>query len=497
MQMERLPYPALPAAKLPSGPLYNSPLWGNPNVARPAQPYIEAFGQFTSERDKHIALHISETLDCNLVEGRLEPAGHAAANASLRALIPIFSPTGKRQIDGKTLPQAAEALIASRLTCPEVDITAPSGSWGRLPEVIKQQLTLHGTDMKLELAANCTVGCNFCALANKGPISAKASFDSSLAVMYDFIRRQDVYNHRPQGGYDSAYWGTDPFDLKWASTGVTPERDYTDLHAAYSMLGAPRYRYLYTSTSVPLGEELRILNFGHKELYRQNLNHTPLRISRTHVNTSRVDHIATVLEAIRPNNRLKINDVREHIAIRGAKWAVDQQVSLWDITGPNCRDGAIIGVHTVDSVIMQGASPERKSGELRQSIEQPYNGGCTYTIPHHQVKPTLNGKTPFNVIYPDTEITTVTVDNNGTETMREERMAGDPHRALLRVAGALINFDRQATATPGPNAASIAVLRQVLGPDVKIIREYITAGHDNRSMHGILGLLAKKGYSTA
>ncbi|HSX16148.1 MAG TPA: hypothetical protein VLF40_05125 [Candidatus Saccharimonadales bacterium] len=458
-----------------------------------ATPYAEtsAFiteqGRFHSEKDRSIALSIAGRLEERSRYGRLSDGEYLAAAASLRALVPTDNGRGGRQIDGKTIVPAMEERIRSRLASPEIDIAAPDGSWGRLPKIVKNYITRGGSDISMELTANCTVGCSFCALANKGPISAKASFDSALAVMQYFISNQPP---DPTGRQlDYLYYGTDPFDAKWVADASNPEdRDYSDLAAAYRRIAGPA-RSLGTTTAVPLGEELRVLDFMDRvltgrDLYGQHCEWA--RISTTDVNASRVEHIRTLLRALHPitHSDILANDVRNNVAARGsALSSTTKTFNLWDITGPDCYDGVLIGVHSADSLIMQGASHERPNGSLRTPVETKQGSVTRYAVPRHQKKPFFDGNSRVGGIYPDVAVDVFEVDEEGVMSQHSEHMSQDPHRALLRLAG--LQIHRNALEAQGRRLESRIVI-PMFTPDILRMRAYLRSGGNNGMMRAIL-----------
>lgn len=458
--------------------------------------FIEQQGRFHSEKDRIIAGAIARQLHNSFRENQITIDGYAQASLALQALIPVDNGLGKRQIDGKTIPPAAEQKITSRLQGAEVDIAGPEGSWGSLPESVKSHAIGWGSSITLELTTHCTVGCSFCSFANRGPVAAKASFDSTVAVIHDIMERQSAYHH-PAPLSDSLYWGTDPFDIKWAATDTSPERDYFDIAKEHTRLAFGKERGLYTSTAVPLGEELRVLQFFNTTLsYSYNNRFDEIRLSKTRVNARRVQHLQTILGALHPQStsKLKVNEVYDHIALRGSQWeTASRDVNLWDITGPNCRDGVIIGVNSVDSVMMQGGSHQRPSGEVRTPIRKRVGNIDTYTLPHFNFKSKLDGSARLSAIYPDVEYSVIQISPDGQQTRETYKMEGDPHRALLRLAGAAVHYISPIQQARGKETI-VEEFGNFFGQDVELIRKYLESGANNQVMAGFLRMLGRDGY---
>jgi len=448
--------------------------------------YIEQ-GSFHSEIDRTIATSLCGAIEWNAAEGLITPEVRAEALASLRALVPVVGEDGRRRIDGQPLSIATERWIASRLNSAEVDIAGPNGSWGRLPELVRREIASPGNELRLELTTNCTAACSFCSFADKGPIAAKASFGSAVAVMSEFASHP-----APPGAgtlVDSLYWGTDPFDAKWNNGGL--ELDYRDLAMAYASLAHGNNRALGTSTAVPIGEEFRVMDFVR---LTSELRWLPVRISVTDKNASRVDRIGKVLKAAVPGYETAIRPMsflkRQGPALRGrAAWsrARPEDIRAWDIVGPNCADGAIIGVKGVDAVIMQGASSERPNGETREPVYagKDEHGNSRYIVPRNNVR---TDDSEGADAYPDVQVSIFTYDPGGRFIERyTEVRTNDPHRALLRLMGAWASL--KATGVKG-NAASF--MRQYQ-QSVEAIRRYLGEGNTNPSMVRALGILAEAG----
>jgi hypothetical protein len=484
-------------------------------------------GSFHSPVDQDIASELAASIRNNGRGRWIAPATCNEAFVALRALVPVTRPDGRREIAGRAIAPGAERWIASRLESPEVDLSGPDGAWGRLPEPVKRELTYHASGMRMELTGNCTAACGFCSFANKGAITSKASFDSVKDVMQYFADKDAAtyaweyggmddmygYDRMSSGGYgylnrtaitDSLYWGTDPFDAKW-KTNSGGERDFRDVAKAHERIFRNGNRFLFTSTAVPLGEEFRVLDFAKHSVDAHNYNsrHT-LRLSKTDVNAARVDHMTRVLQGASPDTvaKLAVNDLlgAQSAARRGKVWGKDvapDAIRAWDIWGPNCVDGAIIGVDGVRGLIMQGASVERPHGETNTPIERGADGegNREYEIPVYLQKKDIDGQLPGPGYFRDAQTVNLRIAPDGTELARtKETHDTDPHRALLRLVGAFSDCKRAVANGKATEETARAAFTQHLASSVATVRTHVATGADNPSMTQYLHLLAQEGY---
>ncbi len=427
--------------------------------------FLEHEAQFHSEMDREIALDILSKLSARCEFGRISPTEYLYALASLRALTPVDNGHGKRKINGRTISPAQERLIASRLKSKEVDITGPDSGWGRLPQEVRREICRRGSGIQLELTSNCTVGCSFCSFAAKGPIAAKASFDSAASLIKEYTAEQSTRFDLIRS--DTLYWNTDPFDVKWPATSTAPERDYSDIARVHRNLRYGGKRSLFTSTAVPLGEEMRVLKFADDYIERTEILGQPrvgrifstpqvegrdkFRLSMTKRNEGRVLHILRVLDALNPNGLqgIILNRTSDHTAVRGKdKWSKHEDsgdVSAWDVLGPNCRDGIIMSVGGMRRVIMQGASPERPDGELSLPIQEAKGDETIYTIPHHAEQPPLTNNSRLrDMKYPATTVTKIRkIAGHQGAVITQRVIRDDPHRSLLNLANVLVHIEEQ------------------------------------------------------
>jgi hypothetical protein len=457
--------------------------------------FAEESYRFNSEKDRRIAADVAHRLRTAYEKDQLSLAALDRALTSLVALIPVDIGAGKRQLNGKLIAPGMERRIASRLESREVDLATPEGAWGRLPGIVKDRLTCFGAELKMEITSNCTVGCSFCSFADKGPIQTKASFASVEVIMDDYFQRQKRHGgaSMTEGRiYDAFYWGSDPFDQKWAATETEPERDYTDLAKAHQRISAQQ-RGIFTSTAIPVGEELRVLNYADQVL-DGSISNQSVRFSRTPANTERIDHLMNILTALHPwtYKRLNVTDI-VRVAARGDVWKNKVSASTWDITGPNCRDGTIVGVKGIETSIMQGTSPERPSGEIRAPLETVKDGVRIFTIPRHAVRPLLDGTERVNDLYPGIQYDIISIDPEGNKDYATEYVSDDPHRALLIVAGAWEHYGVACSRKLTDQAAAAADLSFHFQRHLRVIQEYLDAGNDNWVMRSTLAGMANWG----
>lgn len=322
-------------------------------------------GAFHSAKDSEIARQVASNLYSRVSRSPEMKDQFFECITALKALIPVMNSKGMREIDGKTVTPTLEMRIASRANAPEIDIFSSEGSLGSLPDEIREQL-LKEEELFLALTTGCTVGCGFCYIVpDKGPIQNKASFDSIVRAVYEHNQ-----NRPTKLSWPNLYGASDPFDAKWVKG--DNERDYNDLFLALKKLEnvSNCELSLRTTTSVPLGEEMRVLKFGteHADYYSR------LRLSRTPANKQRLDHIEKILDFLSPPYQEKtfyINDVISHIS-RSGKVLLQtpvEEVTAWDIAGPDCNSGVEIGPNSLTAMYLMGATSTNPNGSLRRPIE--------------------------------------------------------------------------------------------------------------------------------
>ena len=338
-------------------------------------------GSFHSNRDKEIAQGIADALLATITKDPSRQNEFLEAAEALMLLVPIMNVDGLRKIADKTVTPALEARIDSRLTSAEVDTTDLNSAWNKLPDKV-QEAILNEDTISFEMTNGCTVGCGFCAFTQeKGEISGKLSFDSIIDIL---SRYAEHHSNSKDFSYVDLYYGSDPFDAKWLGSDGTSERDYTDLVTAITPLFSQQRVCLYTSTAVPLGEEMRVLNYAltQQSLHRRNLGlDNYLRFSKTKANAERVCKIVSVLTFLRPRIAYRVNNTGDHISRRGDMLQRATNLQAWDISGPDCRDGVTIGVNSVDALYLFGASTTNPNGTYRTPLETTTVDESGYT--HH------------------------------------------------------------------------------------------------------------------
>lgn len=449
---------------------------------------------FHSEVDRKIATDFLIRIHERLVRGVINQETYSKAIDGLNFLIPKQNERGLRVIGDIILTPGRERLIRSRIEAKEVDITAPTGSWGSLPEVVKREIA-GVSNFFIEMTDGCTNGCSFCFIAKKRPIREKMSF-SGLERLLTFIKE---YGKLP-GHFrtlDHHYWGSDPFDAKWVVGGQ--EYDYLDFAKRYWSIIGIRKSALFVSTAIPIGEEFRVLRFADflVNMYRQKLltDYNCLRISLTNANKLRVEAIVRILEASIDNfsaNPSTGSDISQIIEISenrdtnprrmGSMWRSDlQKVNLNNII-PLCSDTMTIHCHSITGNIMQAASNERPDGFLYVPImKTEYSGKRKiYTIVHSRDR--VPSEKHFDLInyvdqtYPNPQITTIVEE--GLNISKDVRtISDDPHRALLRLLDAYL-CEFAGVWFPGEKRS----FRKKLHNEFEVIEKHVATGAINKSI---------------
>ena len=449
------------------------------------------------EKDRQIALSLYDKLNQRFAKGEMTETQHAEALTALNTLIPTFNEKGWRKIADINISPAMETTIKSRLDSKEHDLTDPNESWGKLPLVVKQEIAKH-SNMIIEMTGTCTVRCSFCAFADKGPIQDKISLNSLGELLRFFKDNQKI--SWSVSKTDSLYWGTDPFDAKWKGTDT--DYDYSDVANLYWNTMNPGSRSLYTSTAMPIGEELRIVNFADKMLEAKKngkaSKFTMLRLSRTNANTKRVDAVEKIISALHgtvSEKDLEFSTNRnENEAKSGKKWEGETGlITTWDILGPNCRDDVVVGVHRVDSVVMEASSNERPQGESRLPIldADSTDDVQTYTIPHHTEKPD-NFEGSMYSSYPNIVVTKIRIEGGKASTVEME-IKDNPHRAFLRMVGVLQGLFKKHTENKVPKEAK-EEYKNRLSEELQLIQGYLDLGGNNTAMVDYIKYFKARGY---
>ena len=454
---------------------------------------IENSENFHSPVDQDIARDVLARLDGRLESGAIVLQEYERAVVGLEFLVPRLRVDGKRRIGDKLISPPMEKTIASRLDAEEVDLFTEDAYWGGLPDVVKKTV-VEKSSLIMEMTSGCTVKCSFCSLAKKGAIKKKISFDSVLKLLEFFRDGQDVPGDTVKS--DGLYWGTDPFDAKWLVDGS--EYDYSDLAEAYWKLMEGEDRFLYSSTAIPLGEELRILKFADKLIEKKRSGEISefnrLRISCTNVNEQRALAIMGVLSALYGDYSFDTNPIlsdnrHENVAMTGGDWDNPNEISNWDVLGVNCRDGVVISPDSVDALIMEAGSNERPVGESRFPILVDENDEeSIYFVPHHAQNPP---KDELAGIYPDTKYTRVRVKRDKKWYMRgvskKEYTLENIHRTFLRVVGMFDYFCTQFDHPEGWSSEVVGKFMFCTKADLRAVQAYVEGDEsNNRAMASYL-----------
>lgn len=138
-------------------------------------------------------------------------------------------------------------LISSRFSAPIKEQGIEDFS--KLPEPVKNHYL--SSTATIELTQGCTVACHFCRVAEKGEVKSKLSWNGFISILDKFKsggRNNDFY-----------YYRTDPLEWHGIDSNHTP-KDYVDIGQIANDLN----RGVFTSTALPLGEELtflRLINY--------------------------------------------------------------------------------------------------------------------------------------------------------------------------------------------------------------------------------------------
>lgn len=442
---------------------------------------------------------------------RLTAKGYVGAVAALDQLVPRWNPDGTRQIADKRINRKLEALIASRYLAPEISLLGQEGVWSGVPLDVRAEIQKSGNvQIILEMTNKCTVMCDFCGLADKGEIAEKVDFNSVVEITYGY------YADGERGGiYESCipldhyYWGSDPFDTRWfrKSTGV--DLDYGDILERHAEICGKR-RVVYTSTAIPIGEELRVLRafLWYLQARKDGKigNVSTFRFSTTDINEHRLRQILTVAESLYGTDQKQFGVVisrnrNENSFLAGNGALKPKEFTPSDVIGVNCMDSLVVTLEGLQCFIMEGTSTEMTRGEARwqaRSVMDP-DGTVRYEIPKYYHKPDMLNGDPKS-FFPDVEIKTVTVHPGKKTLVRHRTLINDPHRSLLRLAAVAYHYFRsQGKYKWNPNSLSVLQKQRINGlvaRDIEIVREHLEVNvwgqkKTNPMMEGIHHALVK------
>lgn len=120
-----------------------------------------------------------------------------------------------------------------------------------------------------------------------------------LNIVSCFLENRNLLFSGGKRKTDELFSATDPFDIKWM-TDSGKEKDYNDIASSYWNLMGEGKGFLYTSTAVPVEEELSILKFSDDFIKRRESgaisSDNLFRISQTKANSQRVQNLKNILE---------------------------------------------------------------------------------------------------------------------------------------------------------------------------------------------------------
>lgn len=464
---------------------------------------LEDISLFHTQKDREIAGKILTQLDSRLAGHLIDRKVYEKALTGLNLLIPKRNERGFRTIADIIITPPMEETIRSRLESEEVNIMGQDGSWGSLPAEVQAEIVKR-SHVGIEMTDHCTVRCSFCGLSEKGSIKKKIALHS-LEELLRYMR-----DNRPTRKWDRVifYWGTDPFDAKWRAADGK-DYDYTDVADLYRTFMTGKAEYFFTSTALPIGEELRVLHFADIELTRKKakkIRSRPfLRISATEANKTRAGAIRNILTALH-NNAISKNDVfdtgnisissrsNKEIVLAGKRWQKNNiRVSLWDIMNVSCGDCIIVSVRSTDGTIMEASSNERPIGQSRFPVRAVDSTGLRiYTVPHLQDETIYSHPLHINAIYPDAIVTEFAV-RDGNSKRTKKIIDNNPHRAFLRMIGVLECLAwRDGNEPDDISRRNKKIFRRKMAKEITLVQNYMKSGAHNVSMERWMTYLKRK-----
>lgn len=433
------------------------------------------------------------------------PEEHLAGLHSLLYLIPWIDDAGKKHIGNITVTPRLEAMMKSRVTATEVT-GQDTDHWFSLPAAVKKAIKTVANPM-FQLTDRCTVHCSMCGVADNGPTQKKLGMNGVINMMrnIDAVR----YGYYPPQPFNSRietntfYWNTDPFDAKWAQPTDDGQHqfiyDYPDLADYYWDNNRPTRYYLYSSTAIPIGQELPILRFLTDEIARDEEKPGRMimsRISITNGNQKRALALKNVLQTAYkkvPEPRIHFTDNRNATAyLAGNAWQEPSDVTYGDVIGITCRDQVVISPNGLYNTVMAGSSNEVPNGQLNSPlVTHNPDGTTTFSIVHQQVNSDLNYQ-DVSTFFPDTVYTCMKYLGENLLSKETVTDTKNPQRALLRVAATMAKFicpniyyDRRSLRYPLTNLDAKTrdfISRQIRPADVHLIDSHLATGADNISM---------------
>ena len=428
---------------------------------------------------------------------------------ALNALVPSRNLDGTRQIADRRISRKLEEVIASRCGAAEIELEGPEGVWGSIPRVVREKMHKTGNiGIALEMTNRCTVMCDFCGFADKGKITVKTSFDSVVRVIRDYYEDSEKYrtHGNPWTPSDNFYWGSDPFDARWYDEATGADLDYGDVLEKHREICGKK-RMTYTSTAMPIGEELRILGvllWFLRAKGGQKINYqSTFRFSITDVNEDRARLIQTIAESLYGKYLDKLGVEISSNRSKQPFLAGDRAInpgssSLMDVIGVNCKDGLLLSLRGLEYLQMMGTSAEVVNGEVRHPVKSVLaDGSIKYEFPNYYYKPEISTDSPGD-FYPDVTMNTVTIKPDGKVCEESIVLVNDPCRKHIRLAAIACHFfARDGVIKWDSRSLTKLQKAEILGlvkGDMKVVGNHIKElgrkGQGNCLMEGTYYLLA-------
>lgn len=419
---------------------------------------------------------------------RLKILGNAEAVAALDLLVPRRNPDGTRQIADRRINQKLEALIASRIYSREISLLGQDGAWGGLPAVVRGAIQRSGNiGLFLEATNKCTVMCDFCGLSEKGEITTKVDFWSVIEMIRGYYHDSlQLGIYESQLPVDGLFWDTDPFDARWYNPSRGEDLDYGDVLEKHAEICGLK-RAMFTSTAVPVGEELRVLRallwFLQAKSEGKIHRWTEFRFSLTDTNEYRLKQILTIAEAFHRNLEqlfgvVVTSNKKDHSFLAGARTGKFEKATFADVVGVNCRDGLIFSTKGPECVTMVGTSTERPSGEVRWPARSVLpDERIRYEIPTNYYRDDITNDPNLENYYPNVVVQMVTLEPDHDPVFEWKTIKEDPHRCFLRAAAiTYYHLAKSGKYQWDPKSLSQIqkeTFRRRIGRDLEVVRRHL------------------------
>jgi hypothetical protein len=354
-----------------------------------------------------------------------------------------------RQIADKFVNPAIESLISSRETADIVEF-----SLSELPEEVQEALREHAV-MVVEATDTCTGGCTFCPVADIGKVGSKFS-ENTIQDLMQLNRKPKGSTYLKENVFSAFYNNTDVAD--WLI--VNPDgtiADITSLLDQYreNVLKAPddktKYVPIESSTTLPIGSELRILHTAQSLRTHQDaawIRVGRLRISNTSRNEIRGKAIISIISYLNGKDEFLQVHMTERdddfysISGRGnIDWeAVSARMSLSEIMHIECADKTVFspfGIRNEFGVAMTNEST--RAVHVDEFKRELPDGSYEYRVMHHKlyqaVKATFDkSDTDIDPDFPNPKVTVLKYSKDGEFIgSREETIQNNPQRELFKL----------------------------------------------------------------